>query len=298
MAIIGHYLKKKTGIPYIFDMRSFYPEERVDGGLWPQNNLIFKLIFLYFKSLEKVTLDTADHIVVLTEKANLILNAYNKKITVIPCCADFSFFDYNKIKADHVKQAKKTLNIAPNSFVLSYLGSLGTWYLLDEMLDFFKVLKNTVPNSVFLFISPTDSKLILDKAVKLGIDINDIVVQFVPRKDLPVILSVSSASIFFIKNSYSKKASSPTKHAELMSLGIPVIANSGIGDIDEIIINTGSGKVINLDSERPYYEACNQIKELVELDKNTIRNHGINLFSLDKGILLYKEIYKKLEALS
>jgi len=43
---------------------------------------------------------------------------------------------------------------------------------------------------------------------------------------------LSNASLFFIKPVWSKKASSPTKLAELMGLGIPVFSNSGVGDVD------------------------------------------------------------------
>ena len=35
---------------------------------------------------------------------------------------------------------KETLGISDDDFVISYLGSIGTWYMLPEMLDFFKKL--------------------------------------------------------------------------------------------------------------------------------------------------------------
>ena len=43
--------------------------------------------------------------------------------------------------------------------------------------------------------------------------------------------------------SFSKKASCPTKMGEIMNLGVPVICNKGVGDVEEImnitIIGTG-----------------------------------------------------------
>ena len=38
--------------------------------------------------------------------------------------------------------------------VLAYLGSLGSWYMLDEMLDFFKVYASHHADARFLFITP------------------------------------------------------------------------------------------------------------------------------------------------
>jgi len=297
-SIVGHYLKKKKNIPYIFDIRSFFPDERVDANLWPQDIFIYKKIYSYFKKIEKEMLFTANHIVVLTEKAKNILKIDAKRISVIPCCADFEHFDYNKISKESILTAKNNLGIPKDSKVLTYLGSLGTWYMLEEMFDFFKVLKVKKPDSVFLFLSPTNPSFILDVAMRKGINLEDIYIKFSPRRELPVLLSISSFSIFFILNTFSKKASSPTKHAELMGLGIPVIANSGVGDIDNIISNTNTGKIIILDENNPYEDTCTNINELLSIDKKMIRKKGIELFSLEVGVKLYKNIYLQLERLN
>ena len=55
---------------------------------------------------------------------------------MIPCCTDENLFH-----ADNIKNVKNELNIQDNEFVISYVGSIGTWYMLDEMLDFFKLLR-------------------------------------------------------------------------------------------------------------------------------------------------------------
>jgi len=294
-AILGHYFKKKTNVPYIFDVRSFFPEERVDGNLWPQDRLIYKFIYSYFKKIEKEMLVTADHIVVLTEKAKQVLSIDANRISVIPCCADFSHFDYNKISGDSTLLAKKKLGIEEDNFVLTYLGSLGTWYLLDEMLNFFKALKINNPKSVFLFLSPTEPDFIYDAARQKGINLDDIYIKFSPRKELPLLLSISSASIFFIKNTFSKKASSPTKLAEIMGMGIPVIVNSGVGDVDEIIQKISQGKIVDLDNRNPYEEIVKNIIQLKDADRKSIRDEGLKIFSLNKGVELYRQIYLKLE---
>jgi hypothetical protein len=48
-------------------------------------------------------------------------------------------------------------------------------------------------------------------------------------------ISLFDTSIFFIRPTYSKKASSPTKQGEIMAMGIPLICNYGVGDTDEIV---------------------------------------------------------------
>ena len=48
-AMIGLELKRKKGVKFLFDMRGFWADERVDGGLWDLKNPIFKRIYNYFK---------------------------------------------------------------------------------------------------------------------------------------------------------------------------------------------------------------------------------------------------------
>ena len=295
MGIIGKNLKKKFGIPFLFDMRSFFPDERVDGNLWPQSKFIYRLVYKYFKNQEIKMFNLAAHIVVLTNAAKDILSKHieSSKITVIPCCADFHHFDYRSISAEEIEDAREDMQLTKNNFVLTYLGSIGTWYKLNEMLAFFKELKLLKPESIFLILTSGSEDLIYKIAKEYSLTPSDLRIKFIPRKDLPRYLILSDVSIFFIQSTFSKLASSPTKHAELMGLGIPVIANSGIGDTDKIILETHSGSLIDLESIEPFNNLSTKIDKLLMLDKQSIREAGQNIFDLEVGIAAYKSIYLK-----
>ena len=43
--LIALKLKKKFACPFIFDMRGFWADERVDGGMWNLKNPVFKLVY-------------------------------------------------------------------------------------------------------------------------------------------------------------------------------------------------------------------------------------------------------------
>ena len=295
MGIIGKNLKKKFGIPFLFDMRSFFPDERVDGNLWPQSKFIYRLIYKYFKNQEIKMFNLAGHIVVLTNAAKDILSKHieSSKITVIPCCADFHHFDYRSISAEEIEDAREDMQLTKNNFVLTYLGSIGTWYKLNEMLAFFKELKLLKPESIFLILTSGSKDLIYKIAKEYSLIPSDLRIKFVPRKDLPRYLLLSDVSIFFILSTFSKLASSPTKHAELMGLGIPVIANSGIGDTDKIIQETYSGDLIDLVSIDRFNNLSTKIDKLLMIDKQSIREAGQKIFDLEVGVAAYKGIYLK-----
>jgi glycosyltransferase involved in cell wall biosynthesis len=143
-AFAGLKLKTKFNVPFLFDIRGFYADERVDGNLWNRKNIIYNLVYLFFKKKEKKFLSNADHIISLTETGKKVmfewpyLNPSKNTISVIPCCADLDHFNPANINSELQKQLRKELDITSKDFILSYLGSIGTWYLLDEMLDFLK----------------------------------------------------------------------------------------------------------------------------------------------------------------
>ena len=157
-AIAGRLLQKRHGVRFLFDMRGFWPDEKTEGGSWPQSSPIFRAVYLYFKRREAEFLTHADHIISLTYEGKRQLQTRPQfipagpEITVIPCCVDFAHFPL--IAAADRQSGREALGIAPGARVLAYLGSLGSWYMLDEMLDFFRVMLAREPESLFLFVTP------------------------------------------------------------------------------------------------------------------------------------------------
>merc|ERR1712224_622268 len=66
-ALVGLSFKRKKGVPFLFDMRGFWADERVDGGLWNLENPIFNLVYNYFKKKEINFFRESDHIISLTK---------------------------------------------------------------------------------------------------------------------------------------------------------------------------------------------------------------------------------------
>jgi len=296
-AFAGLSFKRKRNKKFIFDMRGFWADERVDGGIWNLNNPVFKTIYNYFKKKEKLFLEHADAIISLTENGKKEMLTWNiprlesDKITVIPCCVDLDLFRSENISLPEKEQLKNKLGIHPSDFVLGYVGSIGTWYMLSEMLDFYKVLLMQKPNARLLFVTGDSPDLILQKAAEKGIDTSRIIIDKCLHKDVPLYVSLFDLSVFFIKPAYSKKASSPTKQGELMAMGIPVVCNSGVGDTDVIVYKYNSGIVIDTLNEAGYENALNS--EVV-FDRPEIMRGAEAYFSLEQGVSRYLKIYKEI----
>ncbi|MES2376880.1 MAG: glycosyltransferase [Bacteroidota bacterium] len=296
-SLIGIWMKKKYKVPFIFDMRGFWADERVDGGLWSLNNPVFKLIYQYFKKKEIKFLNQSAAIICLTNSAKNEmltwdgLNFNEKKINVIPCCVDTELFDPHTVLTSQQEQIKQALKISDDDFIIGYLGSIGTWYLLDEMMQFFGALKKVVKNAKFLFVTQDSVLDITLKAQKYNIDANDVIITPADRSNVPVMISLFKYGLFFIKPSYSKMASSPTKQGEIMAMDIPVICNFGVGDTDAIIEKYKSGLVIK---NNDFTNSIQLIAEGSGYKKNSIREGALNYFSLNSGVQKYSDVYKQI----
>jgi glycosyltransferase involved in cell wall biosynthesis len=300
----GHYLTSLMAYPwlrllplnrYIFDMRGFWADERVEGGLWDLDNKLHRKLFHFFKSVEKKCLHRADSIITLTQKAKVFLNSqYDSlnSISVIPCCTDLDLFN---IPSSEVRtNYRESLKLKDN-FVLLYLGSLGTWYMLDEMIHFFSILKQKENDAHFLFLTNDDAQQIYHKLDAYeNLNRTDITVLASERKEVPNFMAACDASIFFIKPTFSKSASSPTKHGELLGCGLPIVCNTNIGDLDEIIKKTSSGILVNSFSGKNYALAIEQLLQFKNKDKSVLRNTAVKYYSLKDGVEKYSTIYNSL----
>lgn len=294
-AIVGRSLQKK-GLKLVFDMRGFWADERVEGGIWKEDHPIFKKAYQYFKKKEIEFFNAADAVVSLTHKGKSEIESWDNlpnlsQITVIPCCADLDHFRKDKIEKHKMEEIKNQLGIKEEDFVLGYVGSIGTWYMLPEMLDYYAVLRTQKSSSKFLFLSREPKERIIKLAKEKGIPENEIIIKGSSHKEVPTYISIFDFSIFFIRPTFSKKASSPTKQGELMALGIPIICNAGVGDTDLIIKEANAGIVLeNLNEES--YKACHLNPE--DYDKAEIRAGAEKWYSLKNGVEKYFEIYEKL----
>ncbi|GAB4283568.1 MAG: glycosyltransferase family 4 protein [Marinilabiliales bacterium] len=290
---------RKHQIKFLFDMRGFYADERVEGKIWNLNNPVYRLIYNYFKKKERQFLHNSDSVISLTQAAKSFIlkreNLYidDNKISVIPCCADFEHF---KPRGDNIrKENREKLKIGKNTFVLTYLGSLGTWYLVEEMLMFFKLLKEKNADSLFLIISYQQISNYKMYYTDLGLKDSDFINIKVDRNSLPEILSVTDFGISFIKPSFSKMASSPTKVGEMLAMGIPIVVNKNVGDMDLVFSDPNIGFVVDTDNPHTYNNIIDKIFNKNKFNPELIRSIAYNYYDLDNvGIAKYKSIYNKL----
>ena len=292
-ALIGLKLKRKKGVKLLFDMRGFWADERVEGKIWDLRNPLFKFIYSYFKKKERIYFEESDAIVSLTEIGKKEILSWNlntvtpEKIRVIPCCVDLKLFDPQKTDPDLLHKMKLEYQLT-DKFIVGYVGSIGTWYQLREMLLAFKHMIHLKPNALFLFVTKESPSIIHSEAEELGISLDSVRVVSVPHQKVPGYISLFDCSIFFIRPSFSKKASSPTKQGEIMAMGVPLICNAGVGDTDEIVARYNSGLVLKDTTEESLSSFSIDFRDF---DREKTMHGAKEYFGLEHGVESYFKIY-------
>lgn len=295
-AMAGRFIQGKTGIPWIFDIRGFWIDERKEGNIWNFTNPVTLLLVTWLRHIEKQLYKKANAIVSLTHRAEKLITAKfldnhtTKPLAVVPCCADYSFFKPQVFNTK--QQLRVSLNLPGSAFIITYLGSLGTWYLLKEMIDFFAILLTKKPNGYFLFITGENPSKIRQISLDKCIPEERIIIRSVSREEIPLYLSAADCGISFIRPTYSKQASSPVKWAETLACGIPLIVNSNIGDIASLKDKLKGVLVLDDFSDKSYNHLLSQLPSLESINGEEISNSSRSIFDLAQGIQTYHQVYQ------
>lgn len=285
-AVMALALKRLTGARFVFDMRGFWADERVDGGLWPRDGGMYCVA----KWFERHFLLRADHVVSLTKAGVNEMEQFDylqgnlPPMTVIPTCADLARF------------APAT---APREgFVLGYVGSAGTWYLFDAAVACFAQLLKLRPDARWLIINRNEHDYIRERLLAGGVPLDVVELRAADHSEVPAQMARMHAGVFFIKPVFSKQASAPTKLAEFLGCGIPCLGNAGIGDMAEILEGEHVGVALTAFDEMSLQQG---LKRLIELaSQPDIQAHcaaaAHKHFSLDEGVARYQAIYHSLES--
>ena len=285
---MGLAVTRVTRARLLFDMRGFWADERVDGGLWPRDGRMFCVA----KWVERRLLLGADHVVSLTQAGVRemekfpYLHKHMPPMTVIPTCADLARFRPVGTKST-------------DDFVLGYVGSAGTWYLFDAVASCFRQLLRMRPDARLLVINRGEHAYIRECLAAAGIPEASFELSAAQHDDVPSKMARMHATVFFIKPVFSKQASAPTKLGEFLGCGIPCLSNTGVGDMAAILQDEQVGVAVSAFDEATLAAALEKLLVMVAAPETVARCVAAaqRHFSLEEGVARYAAIYQQLEAI-
>ena len=286
-ALMGRQVKRLTGAKLLFDMRGLWADERTDGGIWPAGGRIYRAV----KALEKSLLLACDAAVTLTHSSAREIGGFSYlqggalTLRVIPTCADLDRFAPQPA-------------IAPDTFTLGYVGSVGTWYLFDEVLECFKLIAARRPDARLLVVNRNEQTFIADRIAAHGIDRSRIEITSADHRDVPAMMARMTVGAAIIKPVYSKVASAPTKLAEYLGCGVPCLGNTDVGDMEDVLEGERTGVALTDFSPADRAGAIDRLFALLEDPGLPARCRAVaeRRFSLDTGVADYRTLYRELLA--
>lgn len=287
-SVIALFIKQFTDVEYLFDMRGFWADEKLDGG-WSRDGYMYMLA----KGFERRFLLAADHVVSLTHAAVPIIQqlTYLKDripaITVIPTCADLKRFKPMPCE-------KETVGLT-----IGYVGTASNWYMFDKTAACFAELLKMRPDTKYLIVNRGEHTYIKEKLFTAGVPASAVELTAAPPAEMPRLIARMHASIFFIKPVFSKQASAATKLAELLGCGVPCLGNYGVGDMAEILEDNNVGVALHDFDSATMVDGLNRLMLLIADPCTSARCVATahKYFSLNEGVRRYHSIYERLETM-
>ena len=285
-AAVALIVSRITRVPFIFDMRALWPEELIIAGQLRRGSLIHRAIVL----AERACLAKSAGVISLTHAAAAYLKSKypvelkNQRLVVIPTCADLDRFIPSANKLD-----------GPN--VHGCIGTvLSGWFRTDLLSSWMNVAAVRDPSARFEIVTLDDALLVrntLDPMNNLAERLN---ISSQPSKDMPDVLCTHNLSVMFFFSGLSKLGSAPTRLAEVLGCGLPVVANEGVGDVAEIIRENNVGVIVDGESEEDIHKAFDKLYNLLQDTDLSIRCRATAkaIFSLESGTEAYGGIYNEI----
>ena len=288
-AAIALLLQRLTGVPFIFDMRALWPEELITAGHLRRGSLLHRTLLW----LERRCLQEASGVVSLTQAAvGYLRECYprelaGQRIAVIPTCADLQRFQPAE----------------PAPAVPLVIGCIGTvlsgWFLIAWLRAFFDAVARVDSTARFELISRDAPEAILPALQPSPAWADRLFIQSANPAQMPAIVQRHTASVmFYAGGATSELGRSPTRMAEVLGCGRPVVANPGVGDVEKVIRQHRVG-VLASGSTAAEMDAC--VAELLALLQDPqlasrCRRTAEQLISLESGTAAYRQLYAQILA--
>jgi glycosyltransferase involved in cell wall biosynthesis len=275
---------KLTGTKYIFDMRALWPEELITAKRVKRGSFLHKLVVF----IEKAAIKNAASVITLTNVSFEYLNKLyplelkEKPCDVIPTCADLDKFT--------------PMHSAKKDFIIGCSGTLlSGWFDIKKLAIFYAYAANKNKKLIFEITTKDNPKEVLDILKQYNLPLERLKIFSAEVSEMPQVNQLQTASTLFYKgHEVSELGRSPTRMAEVLGCGNPVIANSGVGDVANIIKKYNVGILLDkLDRQslRVAYQELIELMEDPELSSRC-RNVAEMIYSLSQGINSYTQIYK------
>ncbi len=284
-AAVAMLISRFSGVPFLFDMRALWPEELITAGRLQRGSFLHGVIV----SAERACLRRAAGVISLTHAAVDYLRATypdalaGQRLTVIPTCADLDRF------MPAVRPEK-----GPRVY-----GCIGTvlsgWFRTDWLAAWFGAVAERDPDARFAIVTRDDPVAVrqaIDPDGALG---HRLAIEARRPDQMPEAVRAHDVSVmFYAGGKVSELGRSPTRMAEVLGCGRPVIANAGVGDVARIVQDHRVGVLLAGPEPEQLKAAQDDLDRLLQDTDlpRRCRAAAEAVFSLESGTAAYARLYR------
>lgn len=282
------FLKKivRGRIIFFFDARAATAEEKKYVAA-KQNNFSRQKFakIAYVSYLEYLTILNAERIFSVSQRlTNYLASMYNireEKFVSYPCLSDSGKFYFDLSLRNNIRQK---LGVSEDTLIFVYSGGIeNEWHISEQMFAFFIALNKSINNTLFLLL--TNDKEGVVRAVVRHPSLKEKLLSFsVSNNEVVKYLNAADFGILFRHDTLMNNVSSPTKFAEYMLCGLPVIISEGVGDYSNYTSQKGIGFVIKEEDLSNAYNLNFSTFLNTRFDRIRIAQLGIQHFSKESII--------------
>lgn len=215
------------------------------------------------------------------------------KTLVIPSGYDPTVF---RLDADARAATRARLGLQ-EAFVIAYVGSMVP-YQLPESLAKVARIACELRADAHLLVLTQDPEAARDVLVAGGVPTERATVRRVPHKEVPALLNAADLGLLLRRRDPVNRAASPTKAAEYMACGVPLLIGPQIGDTSDLVAREGLGAVVSdCESESALRAA---LAPLLAEEGLPQRSHVAGVarqrFARDRFLPEYLDVYGQLSA--
>jgi glycosyltransferase involved in cell wall biosynthesis len=259
---------------FVWDVRGLWGEQKIVIGT-ARDNKITKNLFLFIERFiarraGAVTALAKALFPVLEERANTL----PKIREVIPTCVDLDLF-----------QLKREFP-AQNTLLLS--GVFNNYYDIEEMKSVITSIRKEL-NLYVIWCRGAESD-------RIKLDVGEDEIRIKKQNEMPVEIQSASFGMAICKSNagISLVGVMPTKVAEFLAAGRPIIVSSGMGDLDDLILKNRVGVVI--ESGKNHKTLASELLTLLKDENTPIRCRKVaeRHFNMNQAIKQYENLYFKI----
>lgn len=237
--------RRGTGMPYLLDARCYWIDERLVDGRWFGRPTVHGAA----RAIERRLFRDASGVVTLTalQAGDLREGRFGPwtgaPIEVIPTCADYDEFrPRGQVSLDRVPAPLRQR--LEGRRVIALVGSINASYHVKESIEVARQALALAPDTHLLVLGAQEA-LWQEKLDQAGIEPTRRTIAYAAHEDMPAFTSLMDCCVLLLAENAAKRASVPTKLAELFASGVRPVQFGCNTEVSRWVREAGSGMVLS-----------------------------------------------------